>query len=134
MKIEMPESGKQYKCNGKHVKILCVDRPGQIEGQPVVAVDEKGSVFFFTADGIYNVSRLASTYDLVEVKPYADFKVDDPVLVRYESKEDELRRYFAGVDKDGRPTVFVDGRTSWSGEQSPIWVVSTIRRPDGGAE
>lgn len=51
-------------------------------------------------------------YDLVEVSPYDDFKVDDKVLVSNNGK-DWHRRYFAGVSKDDRPLAFCEDSYSW---------------------
>lgn len=58
-------------------------------------------------------------YDLVEVSPYEDFKVDDKVVC-WDAifTNNQHRRYFSHVDKDGRPNTFVDGATSWSSHGS----------------
>lgn len=45
--------------------------------------------------------------------PYADFKIDEPVMVR-NSVGIWQRRYFAGVDNDGLPLAWSSGGTSWS--------------------
>lgn len=39
--------------------------------------------------------------------------IDTPVLVS-NNGETWYRRYFAGVNDEGKPFVFPDGRTSWS--------------------
>ena len=51
--------------------------------------------------------------DLIEIVPYDDFKIDDPVMVKSDGAV-WLRRYFAGVDTEGSPTTFNYGATSWS--------------------
>lgn len=45
--------------------------------------------------------------------------VDTPVLVS-NNKEFWYNRYFAGVDDEGKPLVFSDGKTSWSGGEYPV--------------
>jgi len=61
--------------------------------------------------------------DLIEVSPYADFKIDDKVLVWDEEykKEYKHKRYFAGISKDGKPTTWLDGRTSFNEEFKNSW-------------
>lgn len=48
--------------------------------------------------------------------------IDTPVLVS-NNKDFWYRRYFAGVNDEGKPLVFPDGRTSWSNARcSRIWI------------
>ena len=48
--------------------------------------------------------------------------VDTPVLVS-NNKDFWYHRYFAGVDDEGKPLVFPDGRTSWSNARcSRMWI------------
>ena len=51
-------------------------------------------------------------YDLVEVNPYKDFVIDEPVMV---SNNGEIwnRRHFAGVDKRGNSLAWAKGNTLW---------------------
>lgn len=52
---------------------------------------------------------------LVEISPYDDFKIDEPVLAwNCDDDEPRERAHFAGVDSSGLPTTWDDGRTSWS--------------------
>lgn len=44
---------------------------------------------------------------------YADWKIDDKVEVS-DDGEHWHRRYFAGVDADGKPLTWADGTTSWT--------------------
>ncbi len=47
--------------------------------------------------------------------------IDTPVLVS-NNGEKWYRRYFAGVNDEGKPLVFPDGRTSWSNARcSRMW-------------
>jgi hypothetical protein len=65
--------------------------------------------------------------DLIEVGPYDDFKVDDPVMVRDDSENKWVRRHFAGVAPDGKPVAWNVGATSWTTESRTSW--SFCRRP-----
>jgi len=67
---------------------------------------------------------------LVEVSQYADFKIDDPVMVRSSKGQDWNCRYFAGVGLDGNAKAFVGGANSWTksgGDQGHTW--NQCRRP-----
>lgn len=52
--------------------------------------------------------------DLIEVNPYADFKVDDKVIVWDDSVGIKYRAYFAGVNEQGLPLTWDEGQTSWT--------------------
>jgi hypothetical protein len=68
-------------------------------------------------EGIFDDGE--GNFNLVEINPYADWKIDDKVLV-WNDPLYKKRRYFAGtVSDDGKPMVFDDGATSWSNVYSP---------------
>lgn len=113
MKIDM---NKKYRTrDGRDVEIIAIydeiNKPviGHIKG-------ESNSRCWYL-DGIYFSydDYKDCVLDLIEVTPYADFKVDDKVLV-LASKNNTVwyKRYFAGLDDDGNPVVFSNGLTSWS--------------------
>ena len=53
--------------------------------------------------------------DLFPYEPYADFKIDDEVYVKdYEEDNHPWPCHFAGLDEDGRPTVFCHGFSSFT--------------------
>ena len=52
--------------------------------------------------------------DLVEVSPYDDFEIDEPVMVRDSDDAAWARRHFAGVSNDGLPMAWPNGMTSFS--------------------
>ncbi len=58
----------------------------------------------------------SSGRDLIEVQSYADFQIDDKVLVWDDTGTDiqKVKGYFAGVSVEGRPMTFVNGATSFS--------------------
>jgi hypothetical protein len=51
--------------------------------------------------------------DLQVINPYADFVIDEPVLV-WTTGPMKHKRHFAGLDTDGRPMAWETGRTSWT--------------------
>jgi hypothetical protein len=58
---------------------------------------------------------------LVEVNPYTDFNIDDPIMVSNSlesigsvENEDVYVGHFAGVNENGFPTIFLNGKTSFT--------------------
>ena len=118
-KIEM---GKKYRTRGgvKVNRVLCVDR--RDGAYPVVVELELGEIEVYTTEGqaIYN-NDSEHYLDLVEVSPYEDFKVDDPVMV---SNNETFwgKAHFAGVNSEGKPMAYINGKTSWStGGCARVW-------------
>lgn len=75
-----------------------------------------------TGDSYCSVN--AMKWLIAEYKEEVDWSkvpVDTPVLVSNDG-DFWLNRYFAGVDDEGKPFVFPDGRTSWSNTRcSRMW-------------
>ena len=71
-------------------------------------------LFFNEHDGCYRntIKWLLAEYKEPKID-WSKVAVDTPVLV---SNDESFwyNRYFAGVDDEGKPFVFPDGRTSWS--------------------
>ena len=105
--------GKKYKQrNGAPVRVLCIDNG--CPTYPVVAATEEGALFMYTAEGkFHSDTNLLSGIDLVEDTPYADFKVDDKVMVRDADHHTWNRRYFSHINSEGFPVCFSEGVTSW---------------------
>jgi len=61
--------------------------------------------------------------DIIEISPYADFKIDDKVLVWENSSICPVKRrgHFSGMDEDGRPTIWDFGRTSFTETNRVTW-------------
>jgi hypothetical protein len=62
--------------------------------------------------------------DLIEVLPYADFKIDDKVLVwdsQAVREEHKIKAYFAGIDKEGNPMTFFNSHTSFIEDNKSSW-------------
>jgi hypothetical protein len=56
-------------------------------------------------------------YDLIPYEPYAGFKIDDEVYVYDDDDGDKFTKetaHFAGIDKEGNPTAFRNGGTSFT--------------------
>lgn len=96
---------------GREVKILYTDLKGDF---PVIGVIED-QLFFYTKEGSNSSSY--SMDDIVE--PYADFKIDDKVLVSDKYSPIKRKSHFAGVNSEGKPMAFMNGETSWTTTTPP---------------
>ena len=104
---------KKYRTrDGRNVRVLLLD--WEHDEYPVVAV-MKDQVVVYTAQGKYYSNSQESSFDLIEVSQW-DFPIDTPVLVRDYDNEVWNKRYFSGVNKEGKPTAFERGVTSFSAE------------------
>lgn len=112
---------KKYTLGGEPFTVLTVTKPG---AYPVLGYALSGDVYSFDAQG----DCRHITLSLVEVSPYADFVIDEPVMVRdYEQNKWE-RRHFAGVNIDGKASAWNNGATKWATELLPAkW--NQCRRP-----
>lgn len=64
---------------------------------------------------------------LVEVSPYDDFKIDEPVMVRDDERHTWKPAYFAGA-RDDEAQAFSEGATKWSSNTRSVgW--NQCRRP-----
>jgi hypothetical protein len=71
-------------------------------------------------DGHYQLTG-ESCLDLVEILPYADFKIDDKVLVWDDKNSIKQRGHFAGVDENGKPNTWYNGQTSFITVHTSTW-------------
>ena len=122
------EMGKKYRtCDGQPARVICVDAKGV---QPIVALVEIDSETEIniraTLDGEF-LKGAENNLDLIEVGPYDDFKIDEPVMVCNGVERRWIRRYFAGVAPDGRPMTWNSGATSWTTDSRMPW--DECRRP-----
>lgn len=123
---------KKYKTrDGRPVRILCVDRKDR--EYPVVALvqerEDYESVQSFTGKGNFMIHYDGDNYDLIEVLPYEDFKIDEPVMVRAGVDGHWYRRHFAGVDTYGSPMAWDCGVTSFTSGNSRACAWHECRRP-----
>lgn len=120
--------------DGRAVQLLGVDLPGRIPWSVIgLLFDSEGqsTVETWKADGDY--CSLASPKDLVEKAPFADFKLDEPVMVLSDGLW--VKRHFAGVNKAGEGLFFPDGMTSWTYRRDSVYrcgpesVFKSMRKP-----
>lgn len=104
--------------DGRQVRVICVDRNGAphsvvaLVRDPHTGVDQ---IKTCNPDGRTLPDAPDRDGDLIEVSPWDDFKIDEPVYIRDSVDNEWMRRHFAGVAPDGRPSAWTDGCTSWSG-------------------
>ena len=123
---------KKYQTrDGRPVRLLCIDAVSS--NYPVIALvpnshsRDEHDASCFTPEGRFFVSG-ENSKDLIEVPPYADFKIDDPIMVWDHSEEGAIRRHFAGVDGD-HVLAFADGCTSFSQGSYGTMTWGHARRP-----
>jgi len=113
---------KKYRTgDGSDVRILCTDKKHPV--YTVVALIKAENIDIletFTSEGKCFKNKSPSSYDLIELTPYDDFKIDDKVLVSNASTNPKYmyKGYFAGVTKEGLPTTWVSGLTSFTADNS----------------
>lgn len=119
---------KKYRCrDGVPATVLAVGLNAHGSVVAVRHTTNSGDLALtFTSDGRWG--NYDHQCDLIEIGPYDDFKVDDPVMTSSDGKV-WFKRYFAGVDKNGKPTAFDNGSTSWSAPISHLWRWNYCRRP-----
>lgn len=117
----MIDMNKKYKTrSGLPVRVLCIDAKNT--AFPVVTlIAEKNSerVETYTSTGNAFIDYKESTYDLIEVSPYEDFKVDDLCVVT-SSTGTKRFRYFA-EQRNNIAYCFDMGRTSITGNEKNFW-------------
>ena len=75
----------------------------------------------WSIDGSF-VDGQKTCLDLIEISPYADFKIDDKVLVWDEGYSNQKQKgHFAGIDENGNPMTWDYGRTSFTENNKIAW-------------
>lgn len=97
MKIDI---NKKYRYrNGKPARILCVDAPGD---QPVISINNEGSVHGHEANGNFYPYGGSSRSDLIEVREPREWKavvvtndarLPDGTLANYDEGDEDNPRY-----------------------------------------
>lgn len=127
-KIEENTVKKEYRTkSGLPARIICTDRKGF--GQPVVVLVEANAetetLCGYSTDLTY--SNTPSAMDLVEVTPWGDFQIDDKVVGGFSPETlsaaiiptpSTVKGHFAGVSSNGKPLIFFNGKTSYTGNTS----------------
>lgn len=110
------ELGKQYSTrDGRAVKIFSVlpenDNSDYTVFGMMKLIGDRWIAAMWTAEGKFDVSDLDSYSNLVLI--YETFEMDAPVMA-WNTVDDSTYAHFAGIDPDGLPMVWADGRTSHS--------------------
>jgi hypothetical protein len=74
-----------------------------------------GGVSIHNTDGR---NHLGHSIDLIPYEPYASFKIDDEVYSWDITECVKQPGHFSGLSKDGKPTTFFDGGTSFTKNKS----------------
>lgn len=127
---------KKYRTrDGRSVRILATDLKNPAFTVAAAIREDnhptlKEVPYVFTAEGRFHTNPINTCpRDLIEVSPYEDFRVGDPVMGKaHEANPYWNRRYFAGVSDGGQPMVFTDGTTQWSSRGSRH-CYAVVRRP-----
>ena len=102
MNIEDIVIGKEYEYKSPCYKAVLVVVVYKFNGK-IICVDlESGHPF------------CAPTEWLSPRPPYADFVIDEPVMVKDKCTPIWIPRYFAGVTSGGKPITYYGGCTSWT--------------------
>lgn len=128
-KIEM---GKQYRtCDGRNVRILCIDRENKY---PVVGLINNVYIAGFTETGRFCEDGYLSHNDLIEYNPAQELKVDQAIWVRDYGNEPWTPRHFAKVTEAGKVACWYQGLTSHSArhdvDEIIIWNQWSITTPN----
>ena len=110
---------KKYRTrSGIDVRVLCTDSANL--PYPVIVEFSTGEIVRYSDEGVTDVYKTTAA-ELIEVLPYEDFKIDDPVMVSNIAKFWESA-HFAGVNSEGEPLTYMNGKTSWSaGGCTQVW-------------
>lgn len=118
---------KKYRIrNGEDVEFISDAGRGT---HPVVGyVGDQMDITYWTKEGNYFLDE-TSQFDLVEVSPYEDWKIDDKIEV----SDDNIRwkkRHFAGVNDEGFPMAWNAGCSSWTEEYNGKLHWKYARKPE----
>lgn len=120
---------KKYKTkSGKPARIISVNRFSNA-GYTVVALIQgelEEAIETFTEDGYINRDKSGSEIDLVEIHPWDDIKINDPVIAKIGDRK-PFKAHFAGII-NGHPSVYPNCCSSWTCEDEPF-LVDDVRKP-----
>lgn len=114
-----------YTLNNQTFTVLTVTKAGEC---CVLGHTPDGQAHEFRADGTtrhgYHVN-----HSLVEMIPYAEFNIDDKVMVRDSEDGYWQRAYFAGVTHTGIPQTWSRDRTGWVCRNNEVMLWNYCRKP-----
>lgn len=126
---------KKYRTrDGRNVRILCVDRKEDYYKVVAFITNKHGDseceqVVSYGIKGNYYRDESETQYDLIEVSPYEDFKIDDKVLVSNTGIHWD-KRHFAGVDSSGKALFYPFGKSSYTCPQEEAKSANFCRKAD----
>lgn len=111
----MIDINKKYRTrDGLPVRLLCTDLKNNYSVVGIITFfDGEEELKSWRYNGKY-INNNEHNWDLVEITPWDDFKIDEPVMVCDQNSKAWEKRHFAGVDKKGKPLVWPNGKTSWT--------------------
>ena len=118
--------------DGQPARIICTDKVSK--NYPVVALvlGTTEVVSSLTKNLCYFTDGAESCYDLFKgVEPeinWSEVKIDTPVWVRLTGRW--YKRHFAGLDKYGIPTAWMDGCTSHTTDRKDTWTEMRLTNPE----
>ena len=102
--------------NGHDARIVCVDLKRKVSPILCLVTRDDGieQILPLTEDlSLYSDNREPF---LIEVTPWDDIKIDDPVVCWDANSSVRYKRHFAGVSENGRPRAWDKGLTSFSAD------------------
>ena len=88
---------------------------------PPITEDDR-CIIALEIDGCW-FNSTSRVVDLTPISKWDHIKIDDPVIVWNNiNSQVKEKRHFAGV-KDGKPAAFIEGKTSFTAEDSDDWMV-----------
>jgi hypothetical protein len=118
--------------DGKPARILCTDKVSKEYTVVALVLGTTEIINSYTRNLRYFADGPESDHDLFEgVEPEIDWsevKIDTPVWCRF--YEGWHKRHFAGLDKHGIPTAWVDGYTSHTTDRKDTWREMRLTNPE----
>lgn len=121
---------KKYRYrNGDPAIVIWAKERGE-DPYPVISLRKDGEILTHSKTGRAVLEDIPDPFDLIEVSPYEDLKIDDPVMAYHAMDGTPYPRHFAGVEPDGRPRTWANGRTSFSIHSNNDYIIcDKCRRP-----
>ena len=129
----MIELGKNYRTvSGLPVRIYAVDGGGwyPVHGASYNSENNEWESRTWSLDGIYSLSYGEQhPFELIEILPWEDFKIDEPVVVWDDPDGRTYLGHFAGI-RDSKPAIWDNWGTSFTASSKNSTIVwNHCRRP-----
>ena len=117
MKQEISMDKKYITRDGRDVELLAIrDKLSR----PVVGIVGGNSLYCWHKNGCIVSKNDEADVNLIEVNPYADFKIDDKVLVKDKGDLSWNKAHFSHIGDDNEYPfhIFMEGLTSFTSEDN----------------